>query len=439
MSAQQQPSETTGLLGDHQEPTHGKESWKDLKKYIKPLISANCMGILSGLNDGNMGVMIPRLKVHYEVSIETISFLFLCNAIGFLLSAGLNGFLVHRFGQLGTIYLGAVGLLLAYLLLMQMFPFAITAGLMVLQGAGVGLLDAGMNVYTANVPMATMMLNILHALYGVGAMISPLVNSVLLAYQLSWEYMYIFLAAIAFINLVLIAVCFRNVNLDGEEETVVAEEENGVVQSSPKELSKKDAIFNRMTLLCSSYILVYVGVEIILGGWGYMFLTEGRHGNGIAMNRVMSGYWAGLAVGRLILGYVAGKFGEKSMITVFTVITVALLLTVSLVPNIIIDSAAFVLIGFMIGPMFPTTVSLISKVLPRHWHATSIGFVAAVGASGAAVFPFITGIIAGKIGILSIPYKLFETQKVNFKRSAAAETPADKVFCLPLVVLILDL
>ncbi|KAF7726415.1 hypothetical protein EC973_008749 [Apophysomyces ossiformis] len=409
MPIHEQSTETTGLLENERdrygaaEATQGEESWQDLKNYIKPLVAANFMSILVGLNDGNIGVIIPRLRIHYDVNIQTVSLLFLCNAIGFLISAASNGYMVHRFGQLGAIYIGSVGVLLSYLLLMQAFPFTITCALMVLQGSGVAFLDAGMNVYTANVPMATMMLNILHALYGVGAMISPLVNSFFLAHQLSWRYMYGFLGSVAFLNLVLITVGFRNVNVDGEE-TTLSEGETGTVGSSSKHVSKKDAILNRMTLLCAFYILVYVGVEIIVGGWGFTFLTVGRHGNEVAMNRVMSGYWAGLALGRVVLGYVAGRFGEKATVTVLTVLTAVLLALVALVPNVAVDSAAIVLTGFVIGPMFPTTVSLVSKVLPRQWHATSIGFIAAVGASGAAVFPFVTGIIAGAVSVLAIPY-----------------------------------
>lgn len=40
-------------------------------------------------------------------------------------------------------------------------------------------------------------------------------------------------------------------------------------------------------------------------------------------------------------------------------------------------STVFVTLGLLLGPMFPTTISLASKALPRSYHATSIGFMAA--------------------------------------------------------------
>lgn len=105
--------------------------------------------------------------------------------MGYFVSAAANGYMVHRLGQLGAIYLGGSILVVAYSLLIGGLPFKVMACIFVLQGCGIGkqhflstgrrvcllsslfdlsqaLLDAGMNVYTSNVPMATLMLNILH-------------------------------------------------------------------------------------------------------------------------------------------------------------------------------------------------------------------------------------------------------------------------------------
>jgi fucose permease len=38
---------------------------------------------------------------------------------------------------------------------------------------------------------------------------------------------------------------------------------------------------------------------------------------------------------------------------------------------------AYISAGFLLGPMFPTIISITSKVLPRKYHATSIGFMSA--------------------------------------------------------------
>ncbi|KAI8884426.1 MFS general substrate transporter [Backusella circina FSU 941] len=392
-------SESTPLLRDNEDTSNVKEeSFKDLKGSFKPLMASFYIAIVAGLNDGSLGAIIPRVKEYYNISNETISLLFLCSALGFFASASVNGTLVHHLGQYRVLVLGSSTVLGAYTFIMFGLPFPLMGLAMVFVGAGMAVLDAGMNVYTANLPLATLLLNTLHAVYGVGAMLSPLVATFLLERDISWKGIYVFLTAVCVINIISIVTCFRKVDFEVPEE----ESPDGTTKPNHSELTKA-AIFNRMTLIGAAYILVYVGVEVTLGGWGYTFLTEGRHGDHIAMEKVVSGFWAGLASGRLLLGYLAGRFGEKLMITLFTVLVLFGLIAMITSSDIVLNSTVFISFGLLLGPLFPVTVSLASKVLPRSYHATSIGFIAALGSGGAALFPFITGQIAGKFGIISMP------------------------------------
>lgn len=92
-----------------------------------------------------LGFMIPRFKEYYGVSYQVLSLLFLCNAAGYIICAPLNGYFVHRFGQKGTLLLAGASVLLAYLIIMNGFDFRITCLVMVLQGSGIAILDAGKN------------------------------------------------------------------------------------------------------------------------------------------------------------------------------------------------------------------------------------------------------------------------------------------------------
>jgi fucose permease len=145
--------------------TNDQESLKDLKGHVKPLLSAFFISIVAGLNDGSLGTIIPRMKLYYGISNETISTLFLCSAFGFFISAGLNGYIVHRIGQLKTLYLGSISMLIAFATIAMGPPFIVVACTMPFVGAGMALLDAAMNVFVANLPLATLMLNILHGMY----------------------------------------------------------------------------------------------------------------------------------------------------------------------------------------------------------------------------------------------------------------------------------
>lgn len=139
-----------------------EEKLSDLKGHVKSLLASFFISIVAGLNDGSIGTIIPRLKEYYNIPNETISMLFLCSAIGFFISAGLNGYIVHKIGQLKTLYLGSITMFFAFIILSLGLPFPVMVCTMPFVGAGMALLDAAMNVYTANLPLATLMLNILH-------------------------------------------------------------------------------------------------------------------------------------------------------------------------------------------------------------------------------------------------------------------------------------
>ncbi|KAG1452945.1 hypothetical protein G6F56_007690 [Rhizopus delemar] len=345
-----------------------EETLEDVKPHIKPLASTFLMIIIAGLNDGALGSIIPRVKQYYDIPNETVSLLFLCSACGFFISASLNGYIVHKIGQLNTIYLSAILQGISFSILMMGFPFPVMGLSMGLTGFGSGLSDAAINVFAASLPMATLLLNIIHALYGVGAMLSPLVATFLLEHELSWKGIYMFLSALAVLNILGIKLGFKGVKLEEEEEEGTKESRREIIKAS---------IAHPMTIIGALYILIYVGDEVVLGGWGYTYLTEGRYGDPVAMGRVISGYWAGLAFGRVLLGYLAGKFGEKFSITVFTLMMICCLTIMSISADVIVNSTALVTLGLLLGPMFPTTISLVSKVLPRSYHTTSIGFIAA--------------------------------------------------------------
>ena len=55
--------------------------------------------------------------------------------------------------------------------------------------------------------------------------------------------------------------------------------------------------------------------------------------------------------------------------------------------------------GFFLGPLFPAVVVACTKLLPRHLHVSGLGFAAAFGGSGGAIFPFVTGVIAQQKGV----------------------------------------
>jgi MFS family permease len=104
----------------------------------------------------------------------------------------------------------------------------------------------------------------------------------------------------------------------------------------------------------------------------------------------------------------SGKFGYvgtrccdivSNLPQIYIPIIVALALVFWLVPQFYVSAIAVGLQGFFIGPLFPCAIIVATKILPKHLHVSAIGFAAAAGGGGAAMFPFAIGAIAQKKGV----------------------------------------
>lgn len=77
----------------------------------------------------------------------------------------------------------------------------------------------------------------------------------------------------------------------------------------------------------------------------------------------------------------------------------ALQLIFWLVPQFYVSAIAVSLQGFFLGPLFPAAIAASTKLLPAYLHVSAIGFAAAMGGGGAAIFPFAVGAVAQSKGV----------------------------------------
>lgn len=124
-----------------------------------------------------------------------------------------------------------------------------------------------------------------------------------------------------------------------------------------------------------------------------------RHGGEFNSGLVVTGYWAGITVGRVVLGFVTGRIGQKLAIAIYLLLCMGLELLFWLVPYFVSSAIFAALLGFFLGPLFPAAILVASKLLPRHLHVSAIGFAAAFGGGGAAALPFAVGAIAQAKGV----------------------------------------
>lgn len=123
-----------------------------------------------------------------------------------------------------------------------------------------------------------------------------------------------------------------------------------------------------------------------------------RNGNPTEAGYIGSGFWLGITVGRFVLTHFAHKFGEKRAVVALTCGAAAFQLLVWQVPNIIGNAVAEALVGLFLGPVYPCATAIFSKLLPRNMQVTALSVIGGMGSSGGALVPFITGMLAQKLG-----------------------------------------
>ncbi len=349
--------------------------------------------ILIGASDATLGIVLPGMSAHYHVDKGAIGLLFICSSIGYIIGSFNNGLLMEKLGNRLFLMVASALFLLATLMISLMPPFVALAMVYLLLGLSIAMFDAGLNTYIAGLPNNTTLLNYLHAFYGAGALLGPAVASSLLALQRGWSSAYIVWGSMSLALLLGVAFLFKESTPLHQEKT----SSEGNILTTVLKL--------RVVWLAAIFLMVYVGTEISLGSWSYSFLTEERHGATLISGWTISGYWFGLMMGRLVLGKVAQRIGDRRLIALCLVGVAISLLMIWLLPFALTSAIGLCLAGFSLGPIFPTTIALMSKLVSSRVLPTAIGFLASLGSMGGSLFPWLAGNLAQHIGLWSLlPY-----------------------------------
>lgn len=166
--------------------------------------------------------------------------------------------------------------------------------------------------------------------------------------------------------------------------------------------SKVDAkaIFrHRATWLCAAYFLTYVGTETAISGWVVSFMLRNRGATPYLASLSSSGYWIGMAIGRLLLGFGTDRIGVRRATVLYFLFAIGLEALFATLTSPIASVVLMALLGFVMGPLFPSGVVVLTRLLPRELHIAAVSFVASLGQVGGALLPFAIGAVVQSLGI----------------------------------------
>ena len=170
-----------------------------------------------GLPDGLLGVGWPSIRGDFGVPTEAVGWVLTAGTVGYLTSSVLAGFTLARVG-VGVLLAGSTLLASLALTGYSVSPvLAVLVGCALLLGLGSGAVDSGLNAYAAGAFGARHM-NWLHAFFGLGVAIGPLIMTAVLSAGLAWRWGYGIVAAAQLVLAIAFALTVRAWRRDAPAE-----------------------------------------------------------------------------------------------------------------------------------------------------------------------------------------------------------------------------
>ncbi len=340
--------------------------------------------VVLGLTESGLGTAWPAMRRDIGRPVEDLGTLLAFGLVAYASSSAIAGRLVHRIGTGGSVVLAGGASLLGLLTFATAGSWVAVLVAGVLVGLGGGMLDSTVNAHAAHHFTAGAM-NLLHAGFGIGATLGPLVMAVAIAQAAGWQAGYaVYVAAQAVMLLLLFSV-----------------RRNWAAAPPPPKRSVEGNGLDAVVVSSLAMFFLYTGIEVAAGQWSFSVLTEDRGLSTQAGGSWVAAYWGGLTVGRLALSALADRLGPSRV------------LTLSMAGSLIAtawfwwDVGGFGLIGLpalglSLAGVFPTLVTLTPSRIGSERTTVMVGYQLAAASVGAAALPWLVGRVVAVSSLASV-------------------------------------
>lgn len=339
-----------------------------------------------GLSVGLRGVAWPYIRAGFGLPLDAVGVLVAAATAGSIFFSFNGGLIASRIGVGPLLVVSSMATALGLLGygVAPAWCSMVLAGL--IAGAGSGALHVGMNAhFAANHGVGVV--NGLHACFGIGATLGPLIMTAILRAGSSWRWGYG--AAGLVMGLVALYFAITHNRWSGSAEKVIGEN-----QSS----GRNSLETLRLPIVWVSLLVffIYTGLESTTGQWAYSLFTEARSVAESTAGFWMSVYWGGLAAGRLILGRVIDR---SNVAFVLRLCILGVVIGAGLIwwsPADVVSFLGLALVGFAEGPIFPSLVSGTSRRVAAGHVDNTIGFEVTAASLGVAALTSLAGVLAAR-------------------------------------------
>jgi fucose permease len=378
---------------------------QDPRQKLNLLILAYIAFITLGMPVSLIGVAWPSLRATFGLPLDAVGVLFISSTAGYLVSSFLIAKLISRFG-IGALLVSSSLLSAISLIGYTIAPaWIVIIALGALGGFGGGLMDAGLNTYMAAEYNEGQM-QWLHASFGAGATLSPLIMTASLLFFASWRPAYIFIGIVTLILTASFIITLPSWKRPKKLSAELEQTESGERSLMDYQTSLVVTLLRVITWLSILMFLLYTGAEYTLGNWTYTLLTEGRGVNLQLAGLWAAGYWATFTAGRVVAGIFANRIRIHTLMILGMTLSVVGAVLFWWNPHQAVSLLGLFLAGFAMAPIFPGLVSSTSQRVGKRYAGNTIGIQLSAAAIGGALLPSLGGSLAVRYSLEAIPVML---------------------------------
>jgi fucose permease len=348
------------------------------------VLGYSCL-LLVGINAGWIGPFLPAIAHATDLSIDRAGLIVSASAAGYFVALLAAGEMSQHLSARTTLACAMV------LLGAGLFGLGVAPGLAALLGAavvigfGCGGIDVADNALVAELNRERLgsALNYLHVMFGVGALLGPLIVGAMLAARTGYPFAF---AAGALVSLGIAALLWATPLAEPQMESVGG---GGLAAM----LS-----YGQIWVL-GAILLLYVGAESGIGAWLFVFLRSAGGLSDSPASWGVSVYWLGLIAGRMV----GGRLGHAVAPREFSIGAAAL--SAAAIVGLIAAPAAHwlaalmaFLVGAGFGPIFPNMIAIGAEIFP-----TEVGRMTSVVAAGSAIGGMIVPWMMGRALVAASP------------------------------------
>ena len=350
--------------------------------------------IATGMLGSLPSASLIRLASNTHISLEMAGSMFTISAIGGILGNGLSGFLIRSIKpkyllMLGLFFLGSGSITIA---LTSSFPVLLLGQMVV--GLAFGFIDISLNTMATLAFQETLSsdLNTIHGLFGLGALLGPLILAFDLQFFKSLELSYFVGAGVAAITILLVL---------GQQLPELARQATNVQQKRAANRELHTVLRQRVLWLMVLQLGISSAAQMGFRSWIVTAVSQSAPTSLALAAPVATAFFLGMTAGQLGGAQVLrrGWMSEESLLYAALVGGTFWSVIVALFPGqLLVSYVASALVGCFYGPLYPSIMAIASR---RFVHA--IGPVSSILISStdatSMIVPAAMGLLIPALGI----------------------------------------